>query len=123
MSKRIFISFAIEDANLNKELNAITNAEFILGKSEEKIKELLLKGINPNALIVDPPRKGLDRALLDTLIETKIKRIVYVSCDPATLARDLRVLTNNGYFIQSITPFDMFPQTNHVETVVLLQRK
>ena len=117
------VNEAIENANLNKELNAITNAEFILGKSEEKIKELLLKGINPNALIVDPPRKGLDRALLDTLIETKIKRIVYVSCDPATLARDLRVLTNKGYFIQSITPFDMFPQTNHVETIVLLEKK
>ena len=81
------------------------------------------KGIKPTAIVVDPPRKGCDLSLLKTIIELQIQKLVYVSCDPATLARDLKTLVNGGYEISSITPVDMFPQTTHVETVVALTYK
>ena len=113
---------AVSDARENAELNGIVNAEFILGKSEEKISELIHEdNIVPNLIVVDPPRKGCDVKLLDAVLEKKIEKIIYISCDPATLARDVKHLCANGFYkIEKIQAVDMFPRTMHVETVVLL---
>ena len=114
---------AIEDANFNKNLNNIKNAEFYTGKSEDVAKELSDRGLKATTVILDPPRKGADESLLTTITEEIIpNKIIYVSCDPATLARDCRYLTDNGYSITKVQPVDNFPQTAHVETVVLLSR-
>ena len=99
------------------------NAEFFVGKSEEVIPDLIAKGIKPEVIVVDPPRKGCDIKLLDAIGEAKPERIVYVSCDPSTLARDIKILTEKGFEVKEVQPVDMFPQTSHVETCVLLQRK
>ncbi|MDM5318158.1 23S rRNA (uracil(1939)-C(5))-methyltransferase RlmD [Fictibacillus sp. b24] len=112
---------AIEDARRNAELNNITNAEFAVGKSEDVIPEWKKQGITPDVIVVDPPRKGCDEELLKTIIEMKPKRVVYVSCNPATLARDLRILEDGGFKTQKVQPVDMFPQTTHVEAVALLE--
>lgn len=114
---------AIEDARRNAELNNIHNAEFAVGKSEDVIPEWKKQGITPDVIVVDPPRKGCDEELLKTIIEMKPKRVVYVSCNPATLARDLRVLEDGGFKTQKVQPVDMFPQTTHVEAVALLEHK
>lgn len=113
---------AIEDANYNKHLNKIDNAEFILGKSEELIQQLMAEGKNPDLVIVDPPRKGCDETLLKAIGESKINRMIYVSCDPATLARDFKILQPFGFALQVIQPYDNFPQTHHCEIVALLSR-
>ena len=113
---------AVSDAILNAELNNIKNAEFITGKSEEIIPELIKSGENIDLIIVDPPRKGCDVKLLESIIESQIKKLIYISCDPATLSRDLKLLCENGYKLKKIQPFDMFPHTMHVETVALLER-
>jgi 23S rRNA (uracil1939-C5)-methyltransferase len=110
---------AIKDAKDNARLNDIDNVEFIVGKTEEEI--LKFKDINIDTIIVDPPRKGCDKQLLDAIIAKKIKRIVYVSCNDATLARDLKILADD-YEIKDITLFDMFPHSVHVECVVLMSR-
>ncbi|HLR43201.1 MAG TPA: 23S rRNA (uracil-5-)-methyltransferase RumA, partial [Pseudogracilibacillus sp.] len=81
------------------------------------------QGIQPNVIVVDPPRKGCDETFLQTMIEMNPERIVYVSCNPSTLARDLRILEDGGYKTQEVTPVDMFSQTNHVECVVLIEKK
>ncbi|MPM65742.1 23S rRNA (uracil-C(5))-methyltransferase RlmCD [bioreactor metagenome] len=114
---------AIENAKENAGANGITNAEFIVGKSEEEIPTLIAQGIKADVVVVDPPRKGCEEALLKALVEIKPKRIVYVSCDPATLARDLGVLDGLGYKTLEIQPVDMFPQTAHVECVALIEKK
>ncbi|MEG0772735.1 23S rRNA (uracil(1939)-C(5))-methyltransferase RlmD [Clostridium sp.] len=114
---------AIENAKENARANGVTNAEFIVGKSEEEIPTLIKRGIKADVVVVDPPRKGCEESLLKALAEIKPKRIVYVSCDPATLARDLAVLDNLGYKTMEIQPVDMFPQGHHVETVCLIERK
>lgn len=114
---------AIENAKENARANGVTNAEFIVGKSEEEIPRLIAQGIKADVVVVDPPRKGCEESLLKALAEIKPRRIVYVSCDPATLARDLGVLDGLGYKTLQIQPVDMFPQTAHVETVVLITRK
>ncbi|MBE3569463.1 MAG: 23S rRNA (uracil(1939)-C(5))-methyltransferase RlmD [Bacillales bacterium] len=108
---------AIEDAKKNAERNGITNAEFAAGKAEEVIPEWYKRGIKADVLVVDPPRKGCDPALLDTILQMKPKKVVYVSCNPATLARDLRILEDGGYKTTKVQPVDMFPQTGHVEAV------
>lgn len=114
---------AIEDAKRNATLNKIENVEFIVGQAEEvipyKFKE---EGIQADVIVVDPPRKGCDESLLQTIVEMGPKRVVYVSCDPGTLARDLNYLTENGFKVVEVQPVDMFPQTNHVECVVLMSR-
>ncbi|QVY62069.1 23S rRNA (uracil(1939)-C(5))-methyltransferase RlmD [Cytobacillus gottheilii] len=112
---------AIEDAKRNAELNDITNAEFAVGKAEEVIPKWYEQGIKADVLVVDPPRKGCDEALLQTIIEMKPKKVVYVSCNPATLARDLRILEDGGYKTLEVQPVDMFPQTTHVECVALIE--
>lgn len=115
---------AIEDARRNASLNGFTNTEFYVGKAEEVLPEKYEKeGVHADVIVVDPPRKGCDETLLSTMVKMQPKRIVYVSCDSATLARDLRYLCDNGYELKRVCPADMFPQTVHVETVVGLQRK
>ncbi len=112
---------AIEDAKRNAQLNEMNNVEFAVGKAEEVIPNWYKEGIQADVICVDPPRKGCDEALLNTILAMKPKKIVYVSCDPATLARDLRVLEDGGYRTVEIQPVDMFPQTTHVECVVQLE--
>lgn len=114
---------AIEDAKINAEINGIDNAEFICSDAPEAAKILKDKGIKPDVIIVDPPRKGCASELLDTIDEMNPKRLVYISCDPATLARDCAILKENGYEVKKVTPIDMFPKTSHVETVVLLSQR
>ena len=111
---------AIEDARKNAELNGISNAEFAVGEAEVVIPNWYKQGIQADVLVVDPPRKGCDQALLDTIINMKPEKVVYVSCNPATLARDLRILEDGGYKTVEVQPVDMFPQTMHVEAVAKL---
>ncbi|MEC0494077.1 23S rRNA (uracil(1939)-C(5))-methyltransferase RlmD [Bacillus glycinifermentans] len=114
---------AIEDAKRNAELNGIENAEFEVGEAEVVIPKWYKEGIKAATLVVDPPRKGCDEALLRTILEMKPKRVVYVSCNPGTLARDLRVLEDGGYATLEVQPVDMFPHTSHVECVAKLVLK
>lgn len=115
---------AIEDAKKNAKNNKIDNAEFYVGKSEEIVPELYkTKGVKPDVMVVDPPRKGCEESLLNLMLQMQPKRIVYVSCDSATLARDLKILcATNEYEIKKVQPVDMFPHSGHVETVVLLSK-
>lgn len=108
---------AIQDAILNAKLNTIKNIRFVCGAVENLVKTLKL----PTVVVLDPPRKGCDAKLIAVLREIKPDRIIYVSCDPATLARDLAALGDDCFTIKQILPFDMFPQTCHVETIVKLQ--
>ena len=111
---------AVEDAKANAELNGLDNAIFEAGKSEDVIPAWYKKGIKADVIVVDPPRKGCDEALLKTIINMKPKRVVYVSCNPSTLARDLRILEDGGFKTLEVQPVDMFPQTSHVECVAQL---
>lgn len=119
---------AIEDAKNNAKLNGMENAEFFVGKAEEVLPEFyenLKEGdamLTPDVIVVDPPRKGCDTACLDTMLKMQPKRIVYVSCDSATLARDLRILCDGGYELVKVRAVDQFPHTGHIETVVLMMR-
>ncbi|MDV4151354.1 23S rRNA (uracil(1939)-C(5))-methyltransferase RlmD [Clostridium sp. AL.422] len=112
---------AIINARENARINNIDNAEFFVGKSEEIIPELIEKGIAPEVIVVDPPRKGCDIKLLEAIGNAKPNRLVYVSCDPSTLARDLKILEEKGYKTEKVQPVDMFPHTSHVECVALLE--
>jgi len=114
---------AIADAKVNAKLNGIKNAEFMCMDASAAAKLLAQRGEKPDTIIVDPPRKGCDEELLHTINEMNPDRIVYVSCDPATLARDCAVLTTLGWQVKTAVPFDLFPRTVHVETVCLLSRK
>lgn len=115
---------AIEDARKNALLNRIENAEFFVGKAEEVLPEQYEKyGVYADVIVVDPPRKGCDEKLLQCMVQMAPKRIVYVSCDPATLARDLHFLEENGYKARKVRCVDMFSHSVHVETVCLLTRR
>ena len=115
---------AIEDARRNAALNNITNAEFFTGKAEEVLPEQYEKNkVYADVIVVDPPRKGCDQVCLDTILKMAPKRVVYVSCDSSTLARDLRYLADGGYEVEKVRCCDMFGQSCHVETVVLLSHK
>ena len=114
---------AVEAARRNAERNRINNAEFYCGNAEEVVPELYRQGMQADVVIVDPPRKGCDEVLLKTLIDMAPQRIVYVSCNPSTLARDMKVLHGSGYEPQKVQPVDMFPWTNHVECVTLMSRQ
>lgn len=115
---------AIEDAERNAGINGIENAQFFVGKAEEVLPEKYEKeGVHADVIVVDPPRKGCDEALIRTMVEMQPEKIVYVSCDPATLARDLKRICEGGYEIRRVRGVDMFPETVHVETVVLLSHK
>lgn len=115
---------AIEDARRNATANGIKNAEFFVGKAEEVLpQEYEKNGVYADVIVVDPPRKGCDEKLLDTILKMQPKKVVYVSCDSATLARDLKYLCKEGYQLEKVCPVDQFGMTVHVETVVLLGRK
>ena len=114
---------AIEDARVNAELNDMSHVQFEVGASEDVIPRWRQQGVEADVIVVDPPRKGCDAKLLETILEMKPERVVYVSCNPATLARDLRVLEDGGYKVVEAQPVDMFPHTMHVETVVLLSQQ
>ncbi|WP_245855692.1 23S rRNA (uracil(1939)-C(5))-methyltransferase RlmD [Paenibacillus rigui] len=113
---------AIDDARRNARLNGIRNVQFEVGAAEVVIPEWRRQGIAPDVIVVDPPRKGCDAALLATILEMRPTRVVYVSCNPSTLARDLQVLEEGGYSTVEVQPVDMFPHTVHVESVALLVR-
>lgn len=114
---------AIEDAKENALINGIENARFICGDAPKAAEILKNEGIKPKTVILDPPRKGCAEELLKTVTEISPEKIVYVSCDPATLARDCKRLEILGYKVKEVTPADMFPRTAHVETVCLLTRE
>ena len=122
---------AIDDAKENAKINAIDNAEFFVGKAEEVLPEYYAEyerehngeTAHADVIVVDPPRKGCDETLLETIVKMQPEKVVYVSCDSATLARDLKYLCANGYEIRICRGVDQFPQSVHVETVVLLSRK
>ena len=134
---------AIEDAKNNAAINGIDNAEFFVGKAEEVVphfyeemerlaadisateaqREEARKSITPDVVVVDPPRKGCDESLLDTIVKMSPERIVYVSCDSATLARDLGLLAAKGYRTVKVQPVDQFSHTVHVESVALILKE
>ena len=125
------IDAAIEDAKKNAVRNGLDNADFFCGKAEEVLPDFYEKqmkenkeaaGLHPDVIVVDPPRKGCDEKCLETMLKMSPDRIVYVSCDSATLARDLRILVDGGYEIKKVRPCDMFGHTVHVETVCLLMK-
>lgn len=102
---------AIEDAKMNARINEIKNIQFYAGAAEELIPEMYRKGMVADVVFVDPPRKGCDERLLNTIVEMEPKKVVYISCNPATLGRDLKYLTENGFELQKVQPVDMFPMT------------
>ena len=117
------VSAAVEDARRNAAENGVTNARFICDDAAGAAAQLAAEGVSPDVVILDPPRKGCDAALIDTVAQMAPDRVVYVSCDPATLARDLARFAEKGYVTTRVTPVDMFPRTPHVESVVCLTRK
>ncbi len=116
------VDAAIVNANNNKLLNNINNADFICGKCEDEIKKLVSKE-KIDCIFFDPPRKGCEKSFLDTVISMNIPRIVYISCNISTAARDIEILEKGGYKLESATPVDLFSKTSHVETVCCLSRK
>ncbi|MFA9558379.1 23S rRNA (uracil(1939)-C(5))-methyltransferase RlmD [Evansella sp. AB-rgal1] len=114
---------AITDAKNNAKLNNMDNVDFAVGEAEKVIPWWYSQGIRADVIVVDPPRKGCDEALLETIAKMKPERVVYVSCNPATLARDLKYLEGNGFETKEVQPVDMFPHTTHVENVALLEIK
>lgn len=115
------VKSAITDAMENARNNNITNAKFVAGKAEDVI--LQWKNYDVDVMFIDPPRKGCEKVFLETVVQMKIPRIVYISCNVSTLARDLNYLQSEGYEVIEVTPFDMFPQTSHIETVTKLRLK
>ncbi len=114
---------AVEDAKDNARRNGIMNVEFVAGKAEDVVAGLIEEGSRPDVVLLDPPRVGCDRKVLEAIASGKPRSIAYVSCNPATLARDLRILSDLGYAIQSVNPVDMFAQTAHVECLILMTRE
>lgn len=114
---------AVQDARTNAENNGIQNARFIAADAAKAAKMLETEGLKPDVVVLDPPRKGCDEELIRTVCRMLPSRIVYISCDPATLARDLARFSQGGYTTHDVTPVDMFPRTAHVETVALLSRQ
>lgn len=117
------VESAVRNAKENAQLNNINNVTFEVGKAEEWMVDQAMHGLEVDVIIVDPPRKGLDANFIDAAIETAPERIVYVSCNPSTLARDLKLFTEGGYELRKVQPVDMFPQTYHTECVALLTRE
>lgn len=114
---------AIKNAKQNTVANGVSNAEFYAGSAEEIVPKLVKSGEKPDIVILDPPRKGSDNITLSTIISAKPKRIVYVSCNPATLARDIKILNQGGYTLEKVMGVDMFANSVHVESVALLSKK
>lgn len=116
------VADAVADAKRNAKRNHIENVEFLQGAAEDVIPMLYKKGLQADIIVLDPPRKGCDEKLLNTILQIAPKKIVYVSCDPATMARDIKTFIEQGYCLKMVQPVDMFPHTIHVETVILLYR-
>lgn len=116
------VKSAVIDANRNAVINGIVNAEYICGRAEEELPKLLEQGVNADVVILDPPRAGCDPALLDAVAAAGPARIVYISCNPATQARDVKILTEKGYRFAEAQPVDLFPHTTHTECCCLLER-
>lgn len=114
---------AIKDAKKNAEINKLNNVEFYVGKAEEVVPKMYKQGKRANVVVVDPPRKGCDEKVLDTIISMQPDRVVYVSCNPSTLARDLNYLDERGYKCLEVQPVDMFPHSVHIENVALIVKK
>ncbi|MCM1514168.1 MAG: 23S rRNA (uracil(1939)-C(5))-methyltransferase RlmD [Anaeroplasma bactoclasticum] len=114
---------AIQNAKQNAKKNHIRNVHFVCNKAEKQIVEWHQQHKKIDAIIVDPPRKGCDKMLLDTIDEMDIPKMIYISCDPATLARDLKYMREKGYRIYHVQPVDMFPMTSNIETIAILSRK
>ncbi len=114
---------AIENARENARVNGITNAEFMCADAAKAAAELLKRGTRPDVVVIDPPRKGCDASVIESIASMSPDRVVYVSCDPETLARDLKIFAEKGYITKNVTPVDMFPRTQHVETVASMSRK
>lgn len=112
---------AVKDAEANAKLNEIGNVHFLPGRSEERLPRMVKDGLIPDVMVLDPPRKGCDPAVVDAIAKAAPGRVVYVSCNPATLARDLALFHEAGYSLRTVQPVDMFPQTAHVEVVALLE--
>ncbi len=117
------VEAAILDAKENADINGMSNTEFYVGEAEMVVPELYKKGIKADVVVVDPPRKGCEETVLDTIVSMAPDRVVYVSCNPATLARDLAYLQEKGYKAGSVQPVDMFPHTGHVECCVRLYKE
>ena len=113
---------AVRDAELNAERNGVKNARFICADAPAAAEQLRQEGVSPDVVILDPPRKGCGEELVETVAKMQPERVVYVSCDPATLARDLKYFAERGYVTREVTPCDMFSRTAHVESVALLTR-
>lgn len=116
------IQQAIDNANENAKLNSIYNAEFICADAGKASKMFVNKGIKPDVIIVDPPRKGLSLDVIDAICSMSPSRLVMISCNPTTAARDCKILVENGYEVNTITPVDMFPRTTHVETIIMMTK-
>ena len=115
---------AIEDAKFNAKENGINNAEFICADAAVAAENLANRNIKADVVIVDPPRKGCSKELIETIAKDFVpNEVVYVSCDPATLARDIKIFDESGYKLVEYTPVDLFPRTSHVETVALLKKE
>ena len=113
---------AIKDARINARNNKIANAQFVLGDAAVELPKLAQEGIKADVIVLDPPRAGCDQRVINAIAAVKPKKVVYVSCNPASLARDAELLCKKGYKINKVQPVDLFPQTHHVETVVLMSR-
>ena len=113
---------AIENAKNNEKMNNIKNASFVCMDAKLAFEELKKQGNEIDVVVIDPPRKGCDENVIDLISHFKVPKVIYVSCDPATLARDLKLFAEKSYKIKNISPVDMFPRTAHVETVVLLSK-
>jgi 23S rRNA (uracil1939-C5)-methyltransferase len=113
---------AVEDAKRNAAINGINNARFICADAGKAAKQLNAENSRPDVVVVDPPRKGCDLLTIESVVQMAPERVVYVSCDPATLARDLKIFAEKGYRTLRVKPVDMFPRTPHVECVALMTR-
>ena len=117
-----YVPEAVKDAKNNANINGITNAKFICAKAEEELPRLVSEGIRPDVAVLDPPRKGAEPELLHAIIESKTPKVVYVSCNPTTLARDLKILAEGGYENRKDKPVDKFPHTENFECFTLMSK-
>jgi len=113
----------VKNARENAARNGIQNASFLCAPAEEALPKLVAQGLTIDCLTMDPPRKGCDPQVIDAILASGARRMVYVSCNPATLARDVKLLTSGGFTVQAVQPVDMFPRCGHCETVCLLSKE
>jgi 23S rRNA (uracil1939-C5)-methyltransferase len=117
------VAQAIQDAKENAKANGVENCTFVAAKAEEWLPKWVKKGNKLDVAVIDPPRKGCEPPALDALISSEAETIVYVSCNPSTLARDVKYLCENGYTLDKVQPVDLFPQTFHCECVAKLTKR